>query len=122
MNLKLLVEHLVETTQFFSPQEDKARRKTVPHRIKFKGKYIKTFSGKTVWPSKGAAANALNLELGRRLDTLVHSRYGYGTSDYQVTIKSSGEKIDMSGNEKDSLKEEYFKEMRKYIEFVPVNE
>jgi uncharacterized protein with WD repeat len=38
---------------------DKKRRKQTPHRVKVNGKYIVTESKKTIWPSIGAAKNAI---------------------------------------------------------------
>lgn len=47
----------VEST--FSISENKTNRKKTPHRVKFNGKYIVTESKKTIWPSIGAAKNAI---------------------------------------------------------------
>lgn len=48
---------VVEST--FGTPVDKKRRKQTPHRVKVNGKYIVTQSKKTVWPSIGAAKNAI---------------------------------------------------------------
>ena len=48
---------VVEST--FGTSVDKKRRKQTPHRVKVNGKYIITQSNKTVWPSLGAAKNAI---------------------------------------------------------------
>lgn len=48
---------LVEST--FGIPVDKKRRKQTPHRVKVNGKYIVTVSKKTIWPSIGAAKNAI---------------------------------------------------------------
>lgn len=48
---------VVEST--FGIPVDKKRRKQTPHRVKVNGKYIVTESKKTIWPSIGAAKNAI---------------------------------------------------------------
>lgn len=48
---------VVEST--FGTPVYKKRRKQTPHRVKVNGKYIVTQSKKTVWPSIGAAKNAI---------------------------------------------------------------
>lgn len=50
-----VVDSLEKTFTFLPAQSGKKR---IPYRIKWKGKYIVTQSGKTVWPSLGAAKNA----------------------------------------------------------------
>ncbi len=56
--LKVTDELLVLLNKTFT-YEDKKLKKVSPHRIKFNGKYIRVNSKKTVWPSIGAAKNAL---------------------------------------------------------------
>ncbi len=48
---------VVEST--FGIPVDKKRKKQTPHRVKVNGKYIVTESKKTLWPSIGAAKNAI---------------------------------------------------------------
>lgn len=43
------------------------RRKSKPHRVKVNGKYIITDSNKTVWPSIGAAKNAIRNHIGNSM-------------------------------------------------------
>lgn len=44
------------------------RKKKQPHRVKCNGKYIITASGKTIWPSIGAAKNAIRNHLNTSHD------------------------------------------------------
>lgn len=60
MNELIYKEILVELEKTFtiiSPQSPQKKNK-IPIRIKWKGNYIVTKSGKTVWPHIGAAKNA----------------------------------------------------------------
>lgn len=51
-----LVNAIEKELQFPSPKSRKA--KNIPYRIKWRGQYVATKSGKTVWSSLGAAKNA----------------------------------------------------------------
>lgn len=53
--------------EFIKRGEIKLRRKSVPVRIKLRstGEFITTASGKTIWPSLGAAKNALRNDFGQ---------------------------------------------------------
>jgi hypothetical protein len=57
--------------------------KAVPHRIKWKGKYIRTKSGKTVWKRIGDAKSAFKMEISNELRSIVQKM----TNDTYVNYK-----------------------------------
>lgn len=66
--VKEALEEFISTLDNRIRYQEKAA-KNIPHRIKWKGKFIKTRSGKTVWKRIGDAKSAFNLEIR----SLVHS-------------------------------------------------
>lgn len=126
--MKSLIKHLAKETQLGIDANSKART-GMPHRIKYRGKYIRTRSQKTVWPSKGAASNALRLELERCFEGLVREDFIYANYSgrgerkcYQLIVKATGDKLDpMSYKERLAFLDAYFTEVKKEIEIVPVS-
>lgn len=65
--VKKALEEFISTLDDRIQYQERAA-KNIPHRIKWKGKFVKTRSGKTVWKRIGDAKSAFNLEIG----SLVH--------------------------------------------------
>lgn len=93
------------------------RRKGTPHRIKFRGEFLTTKSGKTVWPSLGAAKLAMRNEFNTSR-IFKESRYSY--NGYQITTHC-GEIINLSWAEKDDLEAAIYVALLEETEFVPVS-
>ena len=58
----------VVSSTFKNSKDGLNRKKTQPYRVKCNGKYITTDSQKTVWPSIGAAKNAIRNHLNTSRD------------------------------------------------------
>ena len=99
---KLIYDELIdEITKTFVFTPDIGKNK-IPIRIKWKGKYISTKSGKTVWPHIGAAKNAfwhhisfLHIPSLKPTNMIGHANYrrycyqdkGVGIVDYHLFPK-----------------------------------
>jgi hypothetical protein len=60
--MKITTELIQSLESSFIYKDHKTKKQT-PYRVKFNGKFITTKSKKTIWPSIGAAKNALLLHL-----------------------------------------------------------
>lgn len=117
---KSLIELLAHNTELGVDAQPN-KKKQFPHRIKYRGKYIRTHSGKTVWPSKGAAKSALNLELSRQLWKYLRFRYE-GHNMYLPIITATQEKLPLcTPDEREEMESLYELEVMKDIEIVPVS-
>lgn len=78
----------------------KPKKKTVPVRVKINGEFFHTPKGKTIWPSIGAAKNAIHNHIS----------------------VSKGRPMGMDYSSHSRLTEEVMKEFfEKYCEFIPFN-
>ena len=102
----------------FQPTEPKSKKKSKPCRIKIDGKFVKTWSGKSIWAAKGHAKLALRSALGHRFNQQLCEELGI-PHDFTTTY--------YSGYRRETL-ERYYKEFLEkaqqegYIEFVEVDE
>lgn len=115
-----LVEAVAKTA-YIGRKDQPSRRKNNPHRLRCEGRYITTHSGKTVWGSKGAAANALNLELSYSAGgALRHRRV---TQDlYEVTCDEINFKQQMTYAEYRNLLQAVKEQLKSRVEVVPASE
>ncbi len=119
MNQQLV--EAVSKIAYIGRKEQPSRRKSNPHRLRCEGRYITTHSGKTVWGSKGAAANALNLELSYSAGgALRHRRLSLDI--YEVTCDAIGFKQQMSYGEYRNLLQAVKEQLKTRVEIVPASE
>lgn len=122
MNITPELIHSLESSFIY---KDYKHKKQTPYRVKFNGQFVTTRSKKTVWPSIGAAKNALLLHLScyeSQLDSSGKPRYQYYNS-LVLPLEFYTEKSYSGGK---CLPDKFFSlliaelEKQKIIEFIPL--
>ena len=105
----------VVASTFANADDRLNRRKKQPHRVKCNGKYIITESEKTVWPSIGAAKNAVrnHLNNSHELNHWLKTLRVKDASDRDDAISS------YYSNRKDMVQIIEYLEKNNIIEYVP---
>jgi predicted sulfurtransferase len=105
---------IVEST-FKQADNPIATRKQKPHRVKLNGKYIVTDSRKTIWPSIGAAKNAIRNHISNSMEL---SKW---ISELEKANGSNQPKVYTYSYSYDDIKNEIIKllESNNIIEYVP---
>lgn len=123
MNNSALIKFLVGQCELAKPTEERhTKRKMVPHRIKFKGQFIKTCTGKSLWPSLGAAKNALNLEIQSQLSMQLYFGLGkFNTATYVPIIQATKDKLNpVTYEEREEIEQAFKEAFMEFVEFVPI--
>lgn len=100
-----------------------AKRKRTPYRIKFRGEWLVTNSGKTVWSNIGAAKSALKLDFSRgwQFVTLGRSYPNYSFREAIVEkIPALKDRV-LSYEERELIAAAVWEHLLKDVEFVPVS-
>lgn len=109
MNKKEIIqEELSKMTQ-----GKKKIKKSTPCRIKYNGEFLTTGSKKTIWPSIGAAKNALRLHF----ETIARV-YSYGYESIEQYWQNICKKHPYSYTEIKQREKEFFEDLYQEVEFV----